>query len=74
MSGLLRWIKGVWRFIVDFFVGDTPELFHATVGILVLIWFISRVCRLHTLAAVLLVAGVLIALTISLVRAAKRVR
>ena len=72
MSVVMKAAKGFRRFVVDFFVGDTPELFWSALGILVTVGVASRGLGLHQLSAVLLPLGVVTALSLSLLRARRR--
>lgn len=74
MNRLARYVQSLGRFIVDFFIGDTPELFVAALGLLIGTGVISKVLGLHRIAAVLLPIGLMGALGISLRRAARRAR
>jgi hypothetical protein len=72
MRALGKVITGFGRFLLDFFVGDTPELFWSALGILVIVGLGSRGLGLHRLCAVLLPLGVVAALSVSLWRARRR--
>ena len=74
MSRLAGWARGLVRFVVEFFVGDTPELFVVVVLLLGVLGLVSRGAGAHTLAAVCLPLGVLSALSLSLARAVRRTR
>jgi hypothetical protein len=72
MNAIGKVFTGFGRFVVDFFVGDTPELFWSALGILVAVGLGSRGLGLHRLSAVLLPLGVAAALSLSLWRARRR--
>jgi hypothetical protein len=71
---LARWLRGLARFVVDFLVGDTPELFLAVVGLLVVLGVASKGLGAHAVAAVLLPLGVVGAVVGSVLRALRRSR
>jgi hypothetical protein len=68
MTAPVRWAKAFGRFWWDFLVGDTPELFLAVVGILVLTAVLTHQVS-TTVAWVLLPILVVAALTVSVWRA-----
>ena len=67
-----RLVVGFGRFWWDFLVGDTPELFLATVLIIVVIFLVSVAGHFNAAAIVLLPLMAIGALALSVRRAAKR--
>jgi len=60
---LVRLVIGFVNFWKDFLVGDTPELFWATLGIIAAVFGVSRELHWHAVAVVmtpLLVSGALL--------------
>ena len=71
MSSKSSWLRMFWNFWWDFLVGDTPELFLAAMGIVV----VAIVVRPHSsLAVILLPLLAAIALAASTYRGAKASR
>ncbi|MFZ0769133.1 MAG: hypothetical protein WAM64_07900 [Acidimicrobiales bacterium] len=69
VSWPIRWLKGFARFWWDFLVGDTPELFVATLVILGVVALLSLVGHHNALAVATLPALCVVALGLSLLRA-----
>jgi hypothetical protein len=65
----IRWLQGFARFWWDFLVGDTPELFVATIVILGVVALISLVEHVNALAVATLPVLCIVALGLSLLRA-----
>ena len=67
-----RLVVGFGRFWWDFLVGDTPEIFVAVVGILIVTALVSVAAHANALAIVLLPVMAIGALALSVLRAARR--
>ena len=68
----VRLLKGFGRFWYDFLVGDTPELFVATLVIIGVVALLSLRAHANGLAVVALPVLAILALGLSVVRAARR--
>ena len=68
----VRLLKGFGRFWYDFLIGDTPELFVATLVIIGLIALISLRAHENALAVAVLPILAVASLAISVARAARR--
>ena len=71
MALLVRVVKGFGRFWWDFLVGDTPEIFVASVITIGLIALVSDVAKWHRAGVVVLPLLVTVTLVASVRRAAR---
>jgi hypothetical protein len=56
----MRYVRAFGMFWYDFLVGDRPELFLGSIGVLALVWAVINLGLSSTLAGALLIAGVLL--------------